>query len=238
MSDVHGLDAVAAGNAALRHGADHDRRRLHLWRAGKMGGRSKPLVLWGTVRTAVGLRPARGDRRILGNRWRSSSSRLIGAIGFTYAILMAHARLFFPAHLLGRGMTFVNFLFICRRGADRSPARAGSSRRKRGAGSTPRRPSPICTGSSPGCCWPRRRSTPSRRRSRIHNVAGAARLSRLARLVLLRHGPVQASPGARATIASAWTRSASSWARAALTRRWRSSRLLPEKASDTISTLK
>ena len=36
----------------------------------------------------------------------------IGAAGFTYAILMAHARVFFPAHLLGRGMTAVNFLFI------------------------------------------------------------------------------------------------------------------------------
>ena len=30
----------------------------------------------------------------------------------TYGILMAHARMFFPAALLGRGVTFVNFLFI------------------------------------------------------------------------------------------------------------------------------
>jgi len=27
-------------------------------------------------------------------------------------MLMAHARIFFPEHLVGRGMTFVNFLFI------------------------------------------------------------------------------------------------------------------------------
>ncbi len=37
---------------------------------------------------------------------------IVGGTGFTYAILMAHARIFFPEHLVGRGMTFVNFLFI------------------------------------------------------------------------------------------------------------------------------
>jgi hypothetical protein len=36
----------------------------------------------------------------------------IGAFGLTYGILMAHARLFFPEHLLGRGVTFMNFIFI------------------------------------------------------------------------------------------------------------------------------
>jgi transglutaminase-like putative cysteine protease len=30
----------------------------------------------------------------------------------TYGILMAHARLFFPARLLGRGVSFMNFAFI------------------------------------------------------------------------------------------------------------------------------
>jgi hypothetical protein len=37
---------------------------------------------------------------------------LIGAAGLTYGILMAHARAFFPPHLLGRGVTFMNFAFI------------------------------------------------------------------------------------------------------------------------------
>jgi hypothetical protein len=37
---------------------------------------------------------------------------VIGAFGLTYGILMAHARLFFPEHLLGRGVTFMNFIFI------------------------------------------------------------------------------------------------------------------------------
>ncbi|MGL4325439.1 MAG: MFS transporter [Beijerinckiaceae bacterium] len=37
---------------------------------------------------------------------------LIGLVGFNYGILMAHARLFFPDHLIGRGVTFMNFFFI------------------------------------------------------------------------------------------------------------------------------
>ena len=37
---------------------------------------------------------------------------LIGAAGLTYGIIMAHARLFFPPHLIGRGVTFMNFVFI------------------------------------------------------------------------------------------------------------------------------
>lgn len=36
----------------------------------------------------------------------------IGAFGFTYAILMAHAREFMPAALIGRGVTFMNFAFV------------------------------------------------------------------------------------------------------------------------------
>ena len=54
------------------------------------------------------------------------------------AILMAHARQFFPEHLIGRGMTFVNFLFIAGAGAVQSASgwfiaqqRAGMSGRRR-----------------------------------------------------------------------------------------------------------
>ena len=37
---------------------------------------------------------------------------VIGAAGMTYGVLMAHARGFFPDHLLGRGITMMNFLLI------------------------------------------------------------------------------------------------------------------------------
>ena len=36
----------------------------------------------------------------------------LGAFGMTYGVLMAHGRSFFPDHLLGRGITFMNMLFI------------------------------------------------------------------------------------------------------------------------------
>ena len=74
-------------------------------------GRVKPLVLWGTVATSClfGLLALAGATSALAAIVLFS---LIGAGGFTYAVLMAHARIFFPAHLIGRGMTAVNFLFI------------------------------------------------------------------------------------------------------------------------------
>jgi MFS family permease len=37
---------------------------------------------------------------------------LIGFFGMTYGVLMAHGRSFVPDHLLGRGITLLNVLFI------------------------------------------------------------------------------------------------------------------------------
>ena len=37
---------------------------------------------------------------------------LIGGFGMTYGVLMAHGRSFVPDHLLGRGITLLNVLFI------------------------------------------------------------------------------------------------------------------------------
>jgi predicted MFS family arabinose efflux permease len=41
-----------------------------------------------------------------------SAVGLIGAFGTTYAVLMAHGRTFLPDHLLGRGITLMNFTFM------------------------------------------------------------------------------------------------------------------------------
>jgi predicted MFS family arabinose efflux permease len=35
-----------------------------------------------------------------------------GVFGMSYAVLLAHGRLFMPTHLIGRGITFLNFLSI------------------------------------------------------------------------------------------------------------------------------
>lgn len=37
---------------------------------------------------------------------------LAGLTGVTYAVLLAHGRLFMPAHVIGRGITFINFVSI------------------------------------------------------------------------------------------------------------------------------
>jgi predicted MFS family arabinose efflux permease len=54
------------------------------------------LGLWGTPPLAVAL-------VLLG---------LVGLFGVTYAVLLAHGRLFMPAHVIGRGITFINFVSI------------------------------------------------------------------------------------------------------------------------------
>ena len=59
---------------------------------------------------------------------------LIGSFGITYGILMTHARAFFPEHLLGRGITFMNFVFIA--GAGIVQAVSGLFMRAAGASGT------------------------------------------------------------------------------------------------------
>lgn len=111
MTQVHGLDGVAAGHAALAMAITMTAGAFVYGALEKRSGRSKPLVAWGTAATGLGfaLLALLGEESLPGA---VTLFAIVGATGFTYAILMAHARLFFPAHLVGRGMTFVNFLFI------------------------------------------------------------------------------------------------------------------------------
>lgn len=111
MTDVHGFDAVASGHAATAMALAMVVGAFMYGGLEKALGRVKPLVLWGTVITGL----AFAALAALGATSAALAIGLFalsGAVGFTYAILMAHARLFFPVHLTGRGMTWVNFLFI------------------------------------------------------------------------------------------------------------------------------
>lgn len=111
MTQVHGLDGIAAGHATLGMATTMIVGAFVYGGLQKRAGRSKALVAWGTVATGLGFGVLAlvGERSMLGA---VALFALVGATGFTYAILMAHAREFFPAHLVGRGMTFINFLFI------------------------------------------------------------------------------------------------------------------------------
>jgi hypothetical protein len=75
-----------------------------------MGG-PKPTVLWSTLAFA-GLLVLLALTGHWSGTWAIVLFAAIGLIGFNYAILMAHARAFFPERLIGRGVTTLNFLFI------------------------------------------------------------------------------------------------------------------------------
>lgn len=111
MTQVHGFDPVAAGHAAsIMAAAMIAGAFIYGWLESRTG-RAKAIVLWGTLLTVLAfvLLALTGQQSYL---TAVALFSLVGAAGFTYAILMAHARQFFPEHLIGRGMTFVNFLFI------------------------------------------------------------------------------------------------------------------------------
>ncbi|CAN7440172.1 MFS transporter [Bosea sp. LjRoot90] len=111
MTQVHGLDGIAAGHAALGMATMMVVGAFVYGALQKRAGRSKALVAWGTVATGAGfaLLALIGAQSLAGAILLFA---IVGGTGFTYAILMAHARVFFPDHLVGRGMTCLNFLFI------------------------------------------------------------------------------------------------------------------------------
>lgn len=116
MTQVHGFDPVSAGHAAsIMAAAMIVGAFIYGWLESRTG-RAKTIVTWGTLLTALGF----AALALSGQQSHLTAVALfslVGAAGFTYAILMAHARQFFPEQLIGRGMTFVNFLFIAGAGA-------------------------------------------------------------------------------------------------------------------------
>lgn len=110
MAGVHGFDVSERGYAALIMAL----------------AMSVGALAYGPVERALGCKPA----AVLGSAvtlaallalglWGDRNAALAvglmavaGGFGMSYAVLMGHARDFIPAHLLGRGVTFVNFVFI------------------------------------------------------------------------------------------------------------------------------
>lgn len=111
FSQVHGLGPVDRGNAvsvmvfAMIAGA-FVYGPLDRWL-----GTRKWVVVAGTVGTigaliALALAPAMSVANA------SAMFAIIGGVGMTYGVLMAHARAFLPAALLGRGLTLMNMCLI------------------------------------------------------------------------------------------------------------------------------
>jgi sugar phosphate permease len=111
LQDVGGLDRAMQGNGAFAMAVAMTAGAFVFAWAEKRFGGPKPTVLWSTLAMALLFCVL----ALVGHRSGLFAIALfsaIGLIGFNYAILMAHARQFFPDNLIGRGMTTMNFLFI------------------------------------------------------------------------------------------------------------------------------
>ncbi len=109
FGEVHGFGAVARGNAALAMAVAMTLGALAYGPLERLLGGPKTTTVAGSllaVAALFGLSLAQGQ--VLALCWVT----LLGAAGMTYGMLMSHGRLFLPADLLGRGVTFLNFLFI------------------------------------------------------------------------------------------------------------------------------
>lgn len=114
LSQVHGLEPVARGNVILVMAIAIAAGALAYGPLERWLRRRKVLALWGSVIAGAAL---------LFLAWVAKPPIQVAALalavfGFTamtYGTLMAHIRNFLPDHLLGRGMTFANFL--CMAGA-------------------------------------------------------------------------------------------------------------------------
>jgi predicted MFS family arabinose efflux permease len=110
FAEVHGLEPVARGNALLAMAAAMSLGALAYGPLDRIFGTRKWVVFGGSsITAACFLALGFFDVPL------AAAIALMAALGFfglTYAVLMAHGRSFIPDHLLGRGITALNALFI------------------------------------------------------------------------------------------------------------------------------
>jgi predicted MFS family arabinose efflux permease len=116
LNEVFAFDAVQRGNAAFAMGLAMTIGAIGLAPLARIIGSARRVVLLSGVITglcflALGVLPGRLDPEIAA-ALAVLLLTLIGGVGISYALLMTHGREFYPPHLLGRGVTFQNFLFI------------------------------------------------------------------------------------------------------------------------------
>jgi nitrate/nitrite transporter NarK len=111
LAEVHGLAPIARGNATLTMAIAMTVGALLYGPLDQVFRSRKWVVLAGSILTGLAFL-ALGQLAQLSLGKAVALLAVIGGAGMSYAVLMAHARPFFPEHLLGRGMTFMNFVFI------------------------------------------------------------------------------------------------------------------------------
>ncbi len=110
FSEVHGLGPVDRGNALLLMAAAMSLGAMIYGPLDRLLGTRKWVVAAGSLITALCFVALGTTNPSL--PWAIALMALLGAFGMTYGVLMAHGRALFPDHLLGRGITFLNLLFI------------------------------------------------------------------------------------------------------------------------------
>jgi predicted MFS family arabinose efflux permease len=111
LASVHGIDAIAGGNIAFSMSLGMALGALFCGPVARwMNGPKTPALLGNAITVALLL--------LLG-LWVDIPVSIaavvltgIGFFGLSYSLLLSHGRPFFPDHLLGRGVTFLNFLAI------------------------------------------------------------------------------------------------------------------------------
>jgi MFS family permease len=110
FSSVYGLDPVARGNALLVMAAAMSAGAMAYGPLDRLLKTRKWVVFGGVTLTAACFAAQAVPGLPLG-----AAIAIMGAaggFGMTYGVLMAHGRSFVPDHLLGRGITLLNVLFI------------------------------------------------------------------------------------------------------------------------------
>jgi sugar phosphate permease len=111
LRDVLGLGAIPAGNVILAMSLGMALGAMACGPADRLaGGPKRPAIVACAVTALLFLALA-----WLADPTVRAATALFAAIGFfglSYSLLLGHGRLFFPDHLLGRGVTTLNFLAI------------------------------------------------------------------------------------------------------------------------------
>ncbi|WP_439575963.1 MFS transporter [Phreatobacter sp.] len=111
LEQVIGLDRAAQGHVAMAMALAMAASAFLFGWVESRWGLAKTLTLLGNlaVATILGVLALTGTQPAL---WAALAFTAIGFCGFSYTILMAHLRPFFPDELVGRGITLMNFIFI------------------------------------------------------------------------------------------------------------------------------